>query len=199
MLTEVAFCLSCYFAVLTIEYIPLILENRQLDKVPFFHNLSHNMHETMAVFAATGAFLSFFHQGSLGGVAGVLFGRPFASAKALLIWPWTFFLFTWSAAAYGPCFTLLITWITEKVTRKNWSKTTSLNLLAKISGWMIFTYIIAKTIDTTLLGQYHGTGPGIQTLADFYTSNNAFYGYWILFAEIVLCGVLPAIILISPP
>ena len=65
MLTEVAFCLSCYFAVLTIEYIPLILENRQLDKVPFFHNLSHNMHEIMAVFAATGAFLSFFHQGSL--------------------------------------------------------------------------------------------------------------------------------------
>jgi Ni/Fe-hydrogenase subunit HybB-like protein len=102
MLTEVAFCLSCYFSVLTIEYIPLILENRQLDKVPFFHNLSHNMHEVMAVFAATGAFLSFFHQGSLGGVAGVLFGRPFAFREGLLIWPWTFFLFTWSAAAYGP-------------------------------------------------------------------------------------------------
>jgi Ni/Fe-hydrogenase subunit HybB-like protein len=66
MLTEVAFCLSCYFAVLTIEYIPLILENRQLDKVPFFHNLSHNMHETMAVFAATGAFLSFFPPGIAG-------------------------------------------------------------------------------------------------------------------------------------
>jgi Ni/Fe-hydrogenase subunit HybB-like protein len=101
MLTEVAFCLSCYFAVLTIEYIPLILENRQLDKVPFFHNLSHNMHEYMAVFAATGAFFLSFHQGSLGGVAGVLFGRPFAYREHF-IWPWTFFLFTWSAAAYGP-------------------------------------------------------------------------------------------------
>ena len=32
MLTEVAFCLSCYFAVLTIEFIPLILENPKLDK-----------------------------------------------------------------------------------------------------------------------------------------------------------------------
>jgi len=70
MLTEVAFCLTCYFGVLVIEYIPLLLENRQVDKVPFFHNLSHNMHEIMAIFAATGAFLSFFHQGSLGGVAG---------------------------------------------------------------------------------------------------------------------------------
>ena len=118
MLTEVAFCLSCYFMVLTIEYIPLILENRQIDKVPFFHHLSHNMHSTMAVFAATGAFLSFFHQGSLGGVAGVLFGRPFAYREGLFIWPWTFFLFTWSAAAYGPCFTLMITRITEAVAGK---------------------------------------------------------------------------------
>ncbi|MBC2712350.1 MAG: polysulfide reductase NrfD [Desulfosarcina sp.] len=197
MLTEVAFCLSCYFSVLTIEYIPLILENRQLDKVPFFHNLSHNMHETMAVFAATGAFLSFFHQGSLGGVAGVLFGRPFAFREGLLIWPWTFFLFTWSAAAYGPCFTLLITWITEKVTRKKLVKDNVVELLAKISGWMIFTYTIAKICDTARWANI--TVPGLgQTLTDFYTGN-ALYGYWILFAEIVLCGLVPAIILISAP
>jgi len=32
----VAFCLTCYFGVLAIEYVPLILENRQIDKVPFF-------------------------------------------------------------------------------------------------------------------------------------------------------------------
>ena len=118
MLTEVAFCLSAYFAVLTIEFIPNILENRQANKVPFFHHLAHNMHGVMAVFAATGAFLSFFHQGSLGGVAGVMFGRPFAYREALLIWPSTFFLFTWSAAAFGPCFTLLVTKITEVITGK---------------------------------------------------------------------------------
>ena len=197
MLTEVAFCLSAYFAVLTIEYIPLILENRQLDKVPFFHNLSHNMHETMAVFAATGAFLSFFHQGSLGGVAGVLFGRPFAFREGLLIWPWTFFLFTWSAAAYGPSFTLLITWITEKVAGKKLVKDNVVDLLAKISGWMIFTYIIVKLADTSRWAFI--TAPGLgQTLADFYTGND-FYGYWILFAELILGGVVPAVILISPP
>ena len=109
MLTEVAFCLSCYFRrALTIEYIPLVLENRQIDKVPFFHNLSpQHALENMAVFAATGAFLSFFHQGSLGGVAGVLYtDGPSLFANTLLIWPFTFFLFTWSAAAFGPSFTL---------------------------------------------------------------------------------------------
>lgn len=197
MLTEVAFCLSCYFAVLTIEYIPLILENRQIDKVPFFHNLSHNMHEIMAVFAATGAFLSFFHQGSLGGVAGVLFGRPFAFREGLLVWPWTFFLFTWSAAAYGPCFTLFITWLTEKITRKKLVKDNVIELLAKVSGWMIFTYTIAKACDFSYWINVTAPSKGF-VLADFYTGN-AFYGYWILFAEIILGGLVPAIILLTNP
>ncbi len=195
MLTEVAFCLSCYFMVLTIEYIPLILENRQIDKVPFFHHLGHNMHSTMAVFAATGAFLSFFHQGSLGGVAGVLFGRPFAYREGLFIWPWTFFLFTWSAAAYGPCFTLMVTRITEAVTGKKLVKDNVIELLAKISGWMMTTYIIAKIIDTFYWANVTAPSKGFN-LIDFY-SNNGFYGIWILVLEIVLGGIVPAAILIT--
>ncbi len=197
MLTEVAFCLSCYFAVLTIEYIPLILENRQVDKVPFFHNLSHNMHEFMAVFAATGAFLSFFHQGSLGGVAGVLFGRPFGFREGVLIWPWTFFLFTWSAAACGPCFTILVTKITEVVTGKKLVKDNVIELLAKIAGWMLLTYIAAKIVDTVYWAINTAPAMGF-TLADFYTNNpGSAYGWWILFLEVVLGGVVPALILVT--
>ncbi len=195
MLTEVAFCLSCYFAVLTIEYIPLILENRQLDKVPFFHNLAHNMHEVMAVFAATGAFLSFFHQGSLGGVSGVLFGRPFGYREGIFIWPWTFFLFTWSAAACGPCFTLLVTWITEKAAKKKLVKDNVIELLAKISGWMLTSYVIAKIIDTWYWATVTAPSKGLR-LMDFY-SDNPLYGIWILFLEIVICGMVPALILIT--
>ena len=195
MLTEVAFCLSCYFAVLTIEFIPNILENRQLNKVPFFHHLAHNMHGVMAIFAATGAFLSFFHQGSLGGVAGVMYGRPFAVREGLLIWPWSFFLFTWSAAAFGPCFTLLVTRITEAVTGKKLVKDNVIHLLAKISGWMIFTYMIAKIIDTWYWAYYTAPGLGFE-LSHFYTSNG-FYGYWILVAEVIVCGVIPGLLLIN--
>ncbi len=195
MLTEVAFCLSCYFSVLIIEYLPLVFENPQLDKKPFLHNLSHNMHEIMAVFAATGAFLSFFHQGSLGGVAGVLFGRPFAFREGVFIWPWTFFLFTWSAAACGPCFTILITKITEAVTKKKLVKDNVVDLLAKISGWMLLTYIAAKILDTWYWAAHTAPSKGL-TLMDFY-SNNPFYGIWILILEIVICGVLPALLLVS--
>ncbi len=195
MLTEVAFCLSCYFAVLTIEYIPLILENRQIDKIPFFHHLCHNIHSVMPIFAATGAFLSCFHQGSLGGVAGVLFGRPFAYREGLLVWPWTFFLFTWSAAACGPCFTIFVTKLTEIVTKKKLVKDSVIDLLAKISGWMLLSYISAKIADTTYWAFITAPSKGFN-LIDFY-SNNALYGYWILITEILICGVIPALILIS--
>ena len=197
MLTEVAFCLSCYFAVLTIEYIPLVLENRQIDKVPFFHHLSHNMHGAMAVFAATGAFLSFFHQGSLGGVAGVLFGRPYAYRDHILIWPYTFFLFTWSAAAYGPSFTLFITWLTEKITHKKLVKDNVIYLLAKISGWMIITYIIAKSADQ--LWWMYKTAPSEGFKWTFFYANNPFYGNWIWVAEIIIGGFVPGLILIVKP
>jgi molybdopterin-containing oxidoreductase family membrane subunit len=195
MLTEVAFCLTAYFGVLTIEYLPLILENRQLDRVKFFHHFSHNLHGIMAVFAATGAFLSFFHQGSLGGVAGVLFGRPFAYREGFFIWPTTFFLFTWSAAAAGPCFTIMITKLTETVTRKKLVKDNVIDLLAKISGWMLATYIIAKMIDTWYWTKVTVPASGFK-IADFY-SNNELYGPWILVVEILVCGIVPAAILIT--
>jgi molybdopterin-containing oxidoreductase family membrane subunit len=149
----------------------------------------------MAVFAATGVFLSFFHQGSLGGVSGVLFGRPFAFREGIFIWPWTFFLYTWSAAAVGPCFTLLVTSITEKITGKKLVKDNAVQLLAKISAWMLATYIIAKIIDTIYWAVVTAPSMGFK-LMDFY-SNNPVYGIWILILEIVICGVVPALILIT--
>ncbi len=84
MLTEVAFCLSAYFGVLTIEYLPLILSNRKLNEIREFNIFGDNLHHVMALFAAAGTFLSFFHQGSLGGLFGVLFGRPFAFREVFL-------------------------------------------------------------------------------------------------------------------
>jgi len=198
MLTEVAFCLTVYFGVLAIEYVPLVLENRKIDNVPFFHNMSHNMHEIMAVFAATGAFLSFFHQGSLGGVPGVMFGRPFGFREGVLVWPWTFFLFTWSAAAFGPCFTIFITKITETIARKKLVKDNVIDLLAKISGWMIFFYIIAKIVDTVYWANVTAPSKGL-TFMDFYSNNpGSAYGLWIFVLEVGICGVLPALILITP-
>ena len=115
MLTEVIFCITCYCIVLILEFVPLILENRQLMKNRFIHALAHNFHVYMPIFAGIGAFLSTFHQGSLGGMYGVLFGRPYLFREGFFIWPWTFFLFVLSAVASGPMFTVLVCTFMEKL------------------------------------------------------------------------------------
>lgn len=193
MLTEVAFCITCYLMVLIIEFIPLMLENRRINKLGFFHGMAHHLHEAMPTIAAVGVFLSFFHQGSLGGVPGVLYGRPFTFREGFLVWPWTFFLAILSAMACGPCFTILITWITEKFARKQLVKRSVLDILAKISGWVLSLYLFLKILDT--FAAVHLAESVGAPFGSFYS--NAPYGYWILIAEIGVLGVIPAIILLS--
>ncbi len=116
MLTEVTFCISCYLLVLCLEYIPILLRNRQLRKLPSFLVFEHQLHKLVPVLAGVGTLLSFFHQGSLGGLYGVLRGRPFAFRDGVFIWPSTFFLFILSAIATGPSFLMLVAATVEKVT-----------------------------------------------------------------------------------
>ncbi len=194
MLTEVMFCISTYLTVLIVEYAPLIMENRQLSKDKFLHHLSHNLHHIMFIFAGTGTFLSFFHQGSLGGMFGVLYARPFAFRTGILIWPWTFFLFILSAIATGPCFTMLIVWITQKVSGKQLVKRSVFTLLAKISAGLLSVYLILKIADTLYWAKVTAPSLGF-VLTDFYREGP--YGIWLLFAELGLCGLVPALILLT--
>jgi len=194
MLTEVIFCITLYTIVLTVEYIPLILENRQLDKVPEFHYFSHNLHEIMVVFAATGTFLSFFHQGSLGGLYGVMFARPFAFRAGFFIWPWTFFLFIASAIASGPALTILVCKMVQGVSRKKLVRREAISLLAKVSGYLLTFYLIFKFLDTWWWATHTAPKMGMS-FTEFFQGP---YGMWLLVAELGVCGVLPAIILLIP-
>src|SRR6476661_1078256 len=150
MLTEVTFCISCYLTVLMIEYLPILLKNRRLREVPAFLVFEFELHKLIYVLAGVGTFLSFFHQGSLGGLYGVLRGRPFAFREGIFVWPSTFFLFILSALAAGPSFLLLITALVEKITRKRLVKQHAFDLLARISGLLLSVYVLAKTIDTLI-------------------------------------------------
>jgi molybdopterin-containing oxidoreductase family membrane subunit len=194
MLTEGIFCITLYTIVLTVEYLPLILENRQLDKVPEFHYFSHNLHEIMVVFAATGTFLSFFHQGSLGGLYGVMFARPFAFREGFFIWPWTFFLFVASAIASGPALTILVCKMVEGVTRKKLVRRKAISTLAKVTGYLLAFYMVVKILDTWWWATQTAPRMGMN-FADFFQTP---YGMWLLVAEIVVCGIIPAIILLTP-
>lgn len=192
MLTEVAFCITCYLIVLCIEMLPTVLENRHLNQIPEFHFFAHHLHEIMFVFAATGAFLSFFHQGSLGGMFGVLQAKPFVGRPMFSIWPTTFFLFILSAMASGPFLTLIILGIIEKFGRKRLVTLEAKQILAKIAARILAAYVLLKIADTIIWAIKLAPAAGFH-FADFYRS--APYGWWTLVVEIGLLGILPAVLL----
>ncbi|MBU1699281.1 MAG: polysulfide reductase NrfD, partial [Candidatus Eisenbacteria bacterium] len=194
MLTEVTFCISIYLMVLAIEYIPIILRNRKLKQIPLFLVLEFNLHRIMFLFAGLGTFLSFFHQGSLGGMFGVLNGKPFAFREGFAIWPTTFFLFILSAIASGPSFIMLISMIVSKLSNKRLVSRDVLSRLGRISGILMSVYVIAKLIDTIAWIVVTAPSSGFD-VAEFY--RNEPFGTWVLFAELTIFGLLPATILLN--
>jgi len=193
MLTEVTFCISCYLLVLVLEYIPVVLRNRQLRKIPSFLVFEHQFHKLVPVLAGVGAFLSFFHQGSLGGLYGVLRGRPFAYRQGFAIWPSTFFLFILSAMAVGPSFLMLVVAAAEKVTGRQLVHESVFRKLGFISGALLAVYVVAKAVDTYIW--LNVTSPAVGF------SPRDFYSYWplsslFLFIATVPLGLLPAVLMI---
>jgi molybdopterin-containing oxidoreductase family membrane subunit len=149
----------------------------------------------LAVLAGLGTFLSFFHQGSLGGLYGVLRGRPFAFREGFSIWPSTFFLFILSAIAVGPSFLLLVTATVEKVANSRMVNPQLLRRLGFISGVVLAIYVAAKSIDT--LVWLNVTSPSVGFSPWEYYAFRPF-GWALLFIEIVIFGLLPAFLLLFP-
>lgn len=195
MLTEVIFCITCYCIVLIIEYVPLVLENRMPNRFRFLHSLAHNMHVVMPLFAGVGAFLSTFHQGSLGGMYGVLFGRPYVYRDGFFVWPWTFFLYVLSAVASGPLFTTLVCTVMEKMSGHKLVSWKVKQLMAKIGGTMLILYLVFKLMDTWAWANNLLPRAGMSFDQMFY---GTIYGKWLLYAELGVCGIVPAVLLIVP-
>jgi Ni/Fe-hydrogenase subunit HybB-like protein len=194
MLTEVTFCISCYLLVLALEYIPLVLKNRRLRQNASLVVFEFELHKVMAVMAGVGTFLSFFHQGSLGGLYGVLRGHPFAFREGFGIWPTTFFLFILSAMAVGPSFLILVTALVQAISGRKLVKAGVFDTLGKTSGVLLSVYVLAKAVDTLVWLNSTSRAAGFLPW-EYYTWKP--FGEWLLFAEVALCGLLPAALLIS--
>ncbi len=194
MLTEVTFCITCYLTVLVFEYLPLVFKNKRLRQIPSFLVFEFELHKLMYVLAGIGTFLSFFHQGSLGGLYGVLRGRPFAFREGISIWPSTFFLFILSALAAGSCFILLTTWLVSRISGKRLVKENTLMFLGRVSGMLAITYVLFKSMDTLMWINSTARAAGFHPY-EFYAWKP--FGSWILFVEIVVLGLLPAILLLT--
>ena len=195
MLTEVIFCITCYCIVLILEFVPLVLENRQLMKRPFIHALAHNFHVYMPIFAGIGAFLSTFHQGSLGGMYGVLFGRPYLFREGFFIWPWTFFLFVLSAVASGPMFTVLVCTLMEKMSGRKLVSWNVKQLMGKVGGTMLIVYTVFKCLDSWYWATDLLAGEGLTFDQMFH---GWIYGKWLFWMEHAFI-IIPMVVLLIKP
>ncbi len=132
MMTEVVFCISLYWSVLVVEFIPPALKHRVLDKHPVIHAIGHYMHKLMWIMAAAGTFLSFFHQGSLGGLYDVLYAKPGWHRPHHML----FFMSVVSALAAGPSFTCFVTMTAQRIKKKE---------LIPEKTWLFCAKLIATT------------------------------------------------------
>jgi molybdopterin-containing oxidoreductase family membrane subunit len=138
------------------------------------------MDKLMWTMAAVGTFLSFFHQGSLGGgMWGVLYG------KAGWFRPHYFFLAIVAATAGGTCFMMLIPKIAGYVMKKEVVPQKSFMTLARISGVMFIFYLAFRIYDLYAMTTKY------VPLADRRFSDlwGGYYGWWVLVIELVLAVV----------
>jgi Ni/Fe-hydrogenase subunit HybB-like protein len=187
MLTEVFFCLSLYFCILLVELVPTILEHKVLIKNKVIKAIAHYMHLLMWTMAAGGTFLSFFHQGSLGGgMWGVLFG------KAVWYSPYFFYLAVVAAMAGGTSFMVMVPYIAGKLTKKEYVPMETFQTLTRISGTIFIGYFIFRLFDLYKAITYYAPMSG----REFFDMWGGYYGVWMLALELILCVV--AIVLLNP-
>ncbi|MBS3976804.1 MAG: Ni/Fe-hydrogenase cytochrome b subunit [Syntrophomonadaceae bacterium] len=133
---EVAWCVTLYLCVLTVEFSPVLLEKiRQ-------HRLAHTVHRAAVPLVIAGTIISSLHQSSLGTLLLVM------PTKLSPLWytPWLPLLFYISAIFSGISFSILILYATYKA----FSRQVPFQLLADLAKglpWLMGIYLAIKLAD----------------------------------------------------
>ena len=195
MLTEITFCISLYSLVLILEFAPRVLGHRGLSANLGAKSLNQRLLLMMPIIAGVGVLLSLLHQGSLGGVYGVLFARPFAWRPGIYIWPWTFILFITSAVSAGPLFTVLVAKVIEKLTRRELIPPQALASIARFCSIFLGLNFVLRAAD--LLAWKYWLLP--KTSYSFEDMFHGFaFGKWLIYAELLPFTLLPLLMLAVP-
>ncbi len=190
MLTEVAWCLTFYFLILCVELTPVVLKHKVLDAIPVLKYIGHYLHRLMWIFAAAGTFLSFFHQGSLGGgMWDIMYGKA-SWFRAHHIY---FFVVIILATAGGTAFMTLCAYIAGKVMKKEVLPRETFMSIAKVSGIMFVVYLIARLADVILMAT-----SWVPLFDRSYLANlGGYYGLWMIVLEFIF--IAGAIVLLLVP
>ncbi|HLF26930.1 MAG TPA: NrfD/PsrC family molybdoenzyme membrane anchor subunit [Anaerolineae bacterium] len=191
VLWEITWCVILYSTVLALEMLPVLFESRWFDRWPRLRRAGHNLHRLTPILAVVGMGLSLLHQSSLGATYGVLSGRAIWFKPSLPI------MFILSAVAGGVSLTLLATLLTGKLRQRPLVSNEVQREVARYIGFALLAYLYIKLWDWAATS-YYSHAPGT---ADALARLNAVTPYTATFwwLEIVLCGLVPAVILLYRP
>lgn len=191
VLWEITWCVVLYSTVLVIEVFPVVAESHFFDRWPWMRKIAHRVHGLTPVLAIVGMGLSLLHQSSLGATYGVLSGRAIWFKPSLPI------MFIISAVAGGMSLTLLATVISSKLLHTDLIKPDIKREVARVIGYTTLAYLYIKLWDWAATSYYShapGTASALQRLQATTPYTTTFWGI-----EIILAGIVPAVILLYQP
>lgn len=191
VLWEITWCVILYSSVLLLEVLPLVFESHFFDRWPWLRKLGHQIHKLTPILALLGMALSLLHQSSLGATYGVLSGRAIWFKPSLPV------MFIISAVAGGMAITLLVTMVSSQILRRELIPMETRRTVARVIGFILLAYLYIKLWDwaaTSYYSQAPGTADAISRLQA--TTPYTVTFWWL---EIILGGLIPAIIMLNRP
>jgi Ni/Fe-hydrogenase subunit HybB-like protein len=189
VLWEITWCVILYSIVLVLEFLPILLEGKFFDRWPNLRKYGDLIHKASPIFAAIGLVLSLLHQSSLGATYGVLSGRAIWYKPSLPV------MFILSAIAGGISMTLLLTILVGKLNRRQIISRELQYDISRIAGYALLAYLYLKIWDWAATSYYSSSPGTTEALALLQSTTPYTRTFW--WIEIVLGGIVPAIILLS--
>lgn len=187
VLWEVTMCVGLYFAVLTMETIPIVGQADWFkSRWPRLSGKMTNLHHYAAFLALAGLCLSMLHQSSLGATYGVLKARPFWYRPGMSV------LFILSAVIGGISLTVLASTVASRWPKYAHVNRKALEKLAFVIGWLLVFYLYYRFWDTFSMTYTYEAGrtEGLRLL----TRGPLAVNFWL--GEMLLGIVIPILLLL---
>ncbi len=191
VLWEITWCVVLYSTVLTLEFLPVLLASRYCGRHSWMCKVGGALHKSSPVFAVIGLGLSLLHQSSLGATYGVLSGRAIWFKPSLPV------MFILSAVAGGISMTLLLSIIVGKLRNRRVISRQLQFDVSRLAGYTLLAYLYLKLWDWAATSYYSHAPGTANALLRLQTTTPYTQTFWWL--EVILGGILPAVVLLYRP
>jgi len=190
VLWEITWCVILYTTVLVMEVLAVAGDSQVGERWPQLRRVGHFLHKLTPILALIGMGLSLLHQSSLGATYGVLSGRAIWFKPSLPI------MFIISAVAGGMSLTMLASMLVGRLRGQQFLPPSVCLGVTRTIGFITLGYMYIKIWDWAATSYYSH----LPSTADILSRLNATTPYAATFwgVEVILSGLIPAIILLLP-